>query len=108
MAKPNGNRRKFYDAYKNQGRREKNKERKAAKAEKRAEYFRKRKEAGTAARLREEHKADKNYRPAEKEPICKSYARTKAFMDRLDHQLEEAAKAAKLEKEKKHKKGWKE
>lgn len=108
MAKPNAHRKRFYDAYKNEGRREKNKERKAKKAEKRAEYFRKRKEAGTAEKLREEHKADKNYRPEEKEPIWKDYGRMKSFMARLEYQLEAAAKAAKLEKEKKHKKGGKE
>ena len=105
MAKPNGNRRKFYDAYKSQGRREKNKERKAAKAEKRAEYFRKRKEAGTAARLHEEHKADKNYKPEPQDPVWKDYGRLKSWYDRLDYQIEEAARKAKLEKEKKHKKG---
>lgn len=45
MAKPNAHRKRFYDAYKNEGRREKNKARKAAKAEKRSAYFEKRREA---------------------------------------------------------------
>lgn len=105
MAKPNAHRKRFYDAYKNEGRREKNKARKAAKAEKRSAYFEKRREAGTSEKLREEHKADENYRPASKDPVWKDYGRLKSWYDRLDYQIEEAARKAKLEKEKKHKKG---
>lgn len=62
MAKPNKNRKRFYDAYKAQGRREKNKARKAAQLEKKLAKFAARKEDPEYQKARAERKAAKDPR----------------------------------------------
>lgn len=71
MAKPNKNREKFYNSYKSQGRREKNKARKAAKLEKKLAKFAARKEDSEYQKAREERKAAKDPRDVPK-PVVKA------------------------------------
>jgi hypothetical protein len=66
MSKPNTNRKKYYDAYKSQGRREKNKARKAAQLEKKLAKFAARKENAEYLNNREDRKKARDPRDREK------------------------------------------
>lgn len=60
MSKPNKNRKKYYDAYKNQGRREKNKARKAEKLKKELAKYAARREDPEYQKAREERRAQRD------------------------------------------------
>lgn len=69
MAKPNKNRKRLYDTYKSQGRREKNKAKKAAKLEKKLARFAVRREDPEYQKARAERKAAKDPRDVPKPTV---------------------------------------
>lgn len=71
MAKPNKNRKRLYDAYKSQGRREKNKARKDKKREKELAKYAARREDPEYQKKRAERKAKKDPRDTPK-PVVKA------------------------------------
>lgn len=71
MAKPNKNRKRLYDAYKAQGRREKNKARKAKNLEKQLAKYAARREDDEYQKARAERKAKKDPRDRET-PVVKA------------------------------------
>ena len=71
MAKPNKNRKKYYDAYKSHGHREKNKARKAAQLEKKLAKFAARKEDTEYLKKREDRKKARDPRDVPK-PVVKA------------------------------------
>ena len=94
MAKPNKNRQRFYDAYKNQNRKAKNAERKKANNLKRQEKLKMRSaDPEIQARMKEAH----NKRKAEAEamgnklrnpPMANRIGGFRRIMDRLSYKLE--------------------
>lgn len=95
MAKPNKNRSKFYDAYKNQGRREKNKARKAEKLKKQLAVYAARREDPEYQEARAKRKAASD--PNDREvPVVKAerIGGWKSIMDKIEYrqELEEKAK----------------
>ena len=106
MAKPNKNRKKFYDAYKAQGRREKNKARKAEKHEKLMAKYKARREDPDYQKARAERKAARDPRDVPAPTVrAKTYAGFASIMGKLSYLQEQEAKEAK--KMKKHIEGKK-
>lgn len=110
MSKPNKNRRKYYDAYKQEGRLLKNKEKKKAKHEKRMAKFAKRREEGKSYSykpnpykegtdefiLEENRRRVKNVRPI-------SIGKWDSVMRKLQNRRDKALELAKAKKENKRK-----
>lgn len=89
MAKPNKNRKKFYDAYKAQGRREKNKARKAAQLEKKLAKFAARKEDPEYQKARAERKAAKDPHDVQKSVVkAERIGGWDSIMDKIKYQQE--------------------
>lgn len=94
MAKPNKNRKRLYDNYKSQGRREKNKKRKAEKLKKQLSVYAARKEDPGYQKARSERKANKDPRDIDM-PVVKAerIGGWKSIMDKIKHRQEQEEKA---------------
>lgn len=94
MAKPNKNRSKFYESYKKQGRREKNKARKAKLLEAKLAKYAARKEDSEYQKARAERKAAKDPRDRET-PVVKAerIGGWKSIMDKITYRQEQEEKA---------------
>ena len=94
MAKPNKNRKRLYDAYKAQGRRERNKTRKAKKLEKQLAVYATRREDPEYQKSRAERKAAKDPRDAERiPPKAERIGGWKSIMDKIKYRQEQEDKA---------------
>ena len=93
MAKPNKNRKRLYDAYKAQGRREKNKARKAEKLKKQLAVYAARREDPEYQKARAERKATKDPRDEERiPPKAERIGGWKSIMDKIKYRQEQEDK----------------
>ena len=97
MSKPNKNRTKFYEAYKREDRRTRNKKRKEARRKKHEEHLQKRREEGTAAKNKELKTANPDAFTTDNKPKnLTRYAKMKSLLAKLDYQNSKKEKADKL------------
>lgn len=93
MAKPNKNRKRLYDNYKSQGRREKNKARKAEKLKKQLAVYAARREDPEYQKARAERKASISRDVEQRPPKADSVGGWKSIMDKIKYQQEREEKA---------------
>lgn len=92
MAKPNKNRKRFYDAYKSQGRRERNAKRKAALREKELAKYAARREDPDYQKARAERKIPKD--PRDTVVKAERIGGWKSILDKIKFSQEKEAREA--------------